>query len=35
VAERIRSALRFRADVAVVPSLDREGPILVDTRTWE
>jgi phenylacetate-CoA ligase len=35
VAERIRSALRFRADVAVVRSLDREGPILVDTRTWE
>jgi phenylacetate-CoA ligase len=35
VAERIRSALRFRADVAVVPALDREGPILVDTRTWE
>jgi phenylacetate-CoA ligase len=35
VTERIRSVLRFRADVEVVPSLDREGPILVDERTWE
>ena len=34
VRERVRSALRFNADVAVVPELQDE-PILVDARTWE
>lgn len=34
VGERIRSALRFRADVEVVDHLD-EGPVIDDRRTWE
>jgi phenylacetate-CoA ligase len=34
VAERIRSALRFRSEVAPVDHLD-EGPVIEDRRTWE
>jgi phenylacetate-CoA ligase len=35
VGEHVRSALRFNAEVALVRSLDRGEPILVDARTWE
>lgn len=35
VAEQVRSALRFKADVAIVRSLDADEPILVDSRTWD
>jgi phenylacetate-CoA ligase len=35
VRERIRSGLRFQADVEVVPELDPEAPPIVDLRTWE
>jgi phenylacetate-coenzyme A ligase PaaK-like adenylate-forming protein len=35
VKERVRSALRFNADVEPVDSLDADAPVLVDTRTWE
>jgi phenylacetate-CoA ligase len=35
VSERVRSALRFNADVEVVGSLDADAPVLVDTRTWD
>lgn len=34
VKERIRSALRFDADVALVEALE-DGPVLVDGRRWE
>jgi phenylacetate-CoA ligase len=33
--ERVRSALRFNAEVEAVESLDPDAPVLVDTRTWE
>jgi hypothetical protein len=35
VTERVRSALRFNADVEAVESLEPDAPALVDTRTWE
>jgi phenylacetate-CoA ligase len=35
VKERVRSALRFNADVEPVESLEADAPELVDTRTWE
>jgi phenylacetate-CoA ligase len=35
VKERVRSALRFNADVETVGSLDADAPVLVDTRTWD
>ncbi|HEV3478997.1 MAG TPA: AMP-binding protein, partial [Gaiellaceae bacterium] len=35
VTERVRSALRFNADVQAVDSLEEDAPALVDTRTWE
>ena len=35
VKERVRSALRFNADVEVVGSLEADALVLVDTRTWE
>ena len=35
VRERVRSALRFNADVAAVESLDAAGPVLVDARSWD
>jgi phenylacetate-CoA ligase len=35
VKERVRSALRFNADVEAVESLEEDPPALVDTRTWE
>jgi phenylacetate-CoA ligase len=35
VKERVRSALRFNADVEPVGSLEADTPVLVDTRTWE
>jgi phenylacetate-CoA ligase len=35
VKERVRSALRFNADVEAVESLEADAPVLVDTRTWE
>jgi phenylacetate-CoA ligase len=35
VKERVRSALRFNADVEAVESLEADAPALVDTRTWE
>jgi phenylacetate-CoA ligase len=35
VKERVRSALRFNADVEPVESLEADTPVLVDTRTWE
>jgi hypothetical protein len=35
VTERVRSALRFNADVEAVGSLEADAPVLVDTRTWE
>jgi phenylacetate-CoA ligase len=35
VKERVRSALRFNAEVEVVESLEPDAPALVDTRTWE
>jgi phenylacetate-CoA ligase len=35
VKERVRSALRFNADVEAVDSLDPDAPVLVDTRTWD
>ena len=35
VKERVRSALRFNADVEPVESLEADAPVLVDTRTWE
>ena len=35
VRERVRSALRFNADVEAVESLEADAPALVDTRTWE
>jgi phenylacetate-CoA ligase len=33
--ERVRSALRFNAEIEAVESLDADAPVLVDTRTWE
>lgn len=35
VKERVRSALRFNADVEAVESLEDDAPALIDTRTWE
>jgi phenylacetate-CoA ligase len=35
VRNRVRSALRFNAEVEVVASLDADAPAFVDTRTWE
>ena len=35
VKERVRSALRFNADVEAVESLEADAPALVDTRSWE
>jgi phenylacetate-CoA ligase len=35
VKERVRSALRFNAEVEAVESLEEDAPALVDTRTWE
>jgi phenylacetate-CoA ligase len=35
VKERVRSALRFNAEVEAVGSLEEDAPALVDTRTWE
>jgi phenylacetate-CoA ligase len=35
VKERVRSALRFNADVEAVDSLEADAPVLLDTRTWE
>jgi phenylacetate-CoA ligase len=35
VKERVRSALRFNADVEPVESLEADTPVLVDTRTWD
>ena len=35
VGDRVRSALRFNADVTVVGSLDPDGPVLVDARSWD
>jgi phenylacetate-CoA ligase len=35
VKERVRSALRFNAEVEVVESLEEDAPALVDTRTWD
>jgi phenylacetate-coenzyme A ligase PaaK-like adenylate-forming protein len=35
VKERVRSALRFNAEVEAVESLEADAPVLVDTRTWE
>jgi phenylacetate-CoA ligase len=35
VKERVRSALRFNADVEPVESLEADAPVLVDTRTWD
>jgi phenylacetate-CoA ligase len=34
VRERIRSGLRFNADVAVVEAIDENEPVIVDQRTW-
>jgi phenylacetate-CoA ligase len=33
--ERVRSALRFNAEVEAVESIEADAPVLVDTRTWE
>jgi phenylacetate-CoA ligase len=33
--ERVRSSLRFNADVRAVESLAADEPVLVDTRTWD
>jgi phenylacetate-CoA ligase len=35
VKARVRSALRFNADVEAVRSLEADAPVLVDIRTWE
>jgi phenylacetate-CoA ligase len=35
VKERVRSGLRFNADVDAVESLEADAPALVDTRTWD
>jgi phenylacetate-CoA ligase len=35
VKERVRSGLRFNAEVEAVESLEEDAPALVDTRTWE
>ena len=35
VRERIRSALRFDAEVVVVDEIDPEAPPIVDTRQWD
>jgi len=35
VKDRIRSALRFDAEVAVVDEIDPEAPPITDVRTWE
>jgi phenylacetate-CoA ligase len=35
VKERVRSALRFNADVEPVGSLEADASVLVDTRTWD
>jgi phenylacetate-CoA ligase len=35
VKERVRSGLRFNAEVEAVDSLEEDAPALVDTRTWE
>jgi phenylacetate-CoA ligase len=35
VRERVRSGLRFDAEVDLVPSLDPDAPPLEDRRTWE
>jgi phenylacetate-CoA ligase len=35
VRNRVRSTLRFNAEVEVVASLDPDAPAFVDTRTWE
>jgi phenylacetate-CoA ligase len=35
VKERVRSALRFNADVEPVESLEADASVLVDTRTWD
>jgi phenylacetate-CoA ligase len=35
VKERVRSGLRFNADVEAVDSLEADAPVLLDTRTWE
>jgi phenylacetate-CoA ligase len=35
VRERVRSGLRFDAEVELVPSLDPDSPRVVDRRTWE
>jgi phenylacetate-CoA ligase len=35
VKERVRSALRFNADVEAVDALEADAPVLVDTRTWD
>ena len=33
--DRIRTALRFNADVQQVAELPADGPVLVDERTWD
>src|ERR687896_224973 len=35
VKERIRSGLRFDAEVVVVEALDPDSPVIVDVRTWD
>jgi len=35
VKERIRSALRFEAEVVVVDDFDSQSPPIVDLRSWE
>jgi phenylacetate-CoA ligase len=35
VKERVRSALRFNADVEAVESLEEDTPVLVDVRIWD
>ena len=35
VKERIRSGLRFDAEVVLVEALDPDSPVIVDVRTWD
>jgi phenylacetate-CoA ligase len=35
VKERIRSGLRFDAEVVLVEELDPDSPVIVDVRSWD
>jgi phenylacetate-CoA ligase len=35
VKERIRSGLRFDAEVVLVEDLEPDSPVIVDVRTWD